>query len=96
MKDALKNGKSGNEYQKALDTFHDILLSQMGDFMLKDEVIEFVYKGKDQLGISVRMQQMQYMNSADLRRRLVAVYVGDKTVTPELRSILKRALLDPK
>ena len=83
---ASKNNKKS--YKVALKEFQSILLSQMGGSMKKKDKIEFTYRKKDQLCISVKAKSPECVENDELRKRLVNVYAGEESVVPELQAVL--------
>ena len=84
---ASKNRKKG--YKTALEKFQSILVGQVeGSGLKKGERIEFIYRKKDSLCISVNSRPPECVDSEDLRRRLLNVYAGEESVVPEIPKVL--------
>lgn len=86
--EALASKNNKKSYKAALKQFQSILLSQMGGSMKKKDKIEFTYRKKDQLCISVNAKSPECVESDDLRKRLANVYAGEDSVVPELQAVL--------
>ena len=56
--------------------------------MKKKDKIEFTYRKKDQLCISVKAKSPECVENDELRKRLVNVYAGEESVVPELQAVL--------
>ena len=84
--------KGRRNYKEALDMFQTMLLKQIsnkGDSVKKKDTIEFTYRNKALLCLSVNNQPPECVENADLRTRLLNVYAGEESVVPTLRSILQ-------
>ena len=86
--EALASKNNKKSYKAALNQFQTILLSQMGDGMKRKDLIEFTYRKKDQLCVSVKGKNAECLVNDDLRKRLVNVYAGEGSVVPELQKVL--------
>jgi len=82
----------GDKYKKSLEDFEKILLDGIGDGGVQNnDVIDFVLKGKSEIGVAVRGKLGGFVNSGELRDKLIEVYTGDKkAVAPEVVKILKK------
>ena len=88
-------GARNKEYTLAVELFKKRINAQVDDrkdFKPGDE-IEFLYFGSLKLGISVRGMPVTFVNNADLRRRLLNIFAGEKGWCSELPSTLRKAYL---
>ena len=86
--EALASKSNKKSYKAALNQFQSILLSQMGSGMRLRDKIEFTYRNKVQLCISVNAKSAECVDNDDLRKRLINVYAGEDSVVPELKKVL--------
>ena len=88
-------GARNSEYRQAVDLFKNGIYSELTDNnnLKKNDIIEFMYFGPLKLGISVQGQAPVFVTNADLRRRLLNIFAGDKSVCPELPATLHKAYL---
>lgn len=90
--DALP-GKS-RAYKESLSKFQKLLLDGLGSGGAKSgDVVEFIFRGKDEIGVGVRGSVVGYVKSVELRQKLMDVYAGDKSVAPEVNKILKSTFI---
>jgi hypothetical protein len=97
--DALVSSLSGEgeEYNRALLSFKNVLLSNIGsDGLKKGEELIFVYRGAagTKLDVYLGPNYMGSVESAELRSRLNEVYVGEKTVAPDVPVMLKKLFVN--
>ena len=81
----------GAAYKKELNKFKGVLLEGMGkDGAAKGDVIDFNFNGGASLEIVVRGNSVGTVKSAELKEKLMSVYVNTKkSVAPELVQCLK-------
>jgi hypothetical protein len=83
----------GKAYQSALEKFRQTLLDAIGaNGAAKGDTIDFVLTGRSSNEISVGVNGKSFgsIKNAELRQKLVKIYVGAKSVAPELVDILKK------
>ena len=85
--------KGRRHYSEALDMFKIMLLKQIGNSMKKKDILEFTFRNKALLCLSVNNQPPECVENADLRTRLLNVYAGEQSVVPALREILQTKFL---
>ena len=86
--DALP-GKS-KTYKESLNKFQEILLSGLGkDGAKTGDVVEFVFKGSNEIGVGVRGNVIGWIKNSELRSKLMDIYAGSKSVAPDVPKLLK-------
>mmetsp|Transcript_29495 Transcript_29495/g.42086 ORF Transcript_29495/g.42086 Transcript_29495/m.42086 type:complete len:201 (-) Transcript_29495:190-792(-) len=95
MQEALLSelASKSSSYEKAAKLFIDLLRKVTGDEGIKksDELIFIFHGQEDNVAVSV-LKNAKYggrVDSSELRRSLIEVYVGDSAVAPEVVNILK-------
>ena len=69
--------------------FHDLVLNGMGDGKMKaSEFMTFEWKGEDVIAVTVRGKYVGEMKDVSLAKGVLALYVGQKSVSPSLRNDL--------
>ena len=69
--------------------FHDLVLNGMGDGKMKaSEFLTFEWKGEDVIAVTVRGKYVGEMKDVSLAKGVLALYVGQKSVSPSLRNDL--------
>lgn len=85
--DALAS--TGEEYQQALVSFKSLLSSAFGPIGIKtgDEIV-FGYHGSEDMTVSVKGSVVGTIRNRSLRMKLIDIYAGANSVTPEVVSAL--------
>lgn len=82
------------DYRRSLETFKTILAKQIGvGGMQKGESLEFLFGGLMQMGVAARGQLPEYVDNADLRRRLMNFFAGEESLFPEMPAVLHKQYL---
>lgn len=80
----------GDEYNKALQNFSDILLSAIGaDGMKNNSVLSLTFHGKDGLSISIDDKFVGSLTSGKIRLKLIEIYLGPKPLAPAVVEVIK-------
>ena len=85
--------KGRRNYSEVLDMFKTMLLKQIGNSMRNKDILEFTFRNKALLCLSVNNKPPECVENADLRTRLLNVYAGEQSVVPTLREILRTRFL---
>ncbi len=94
MTDVLGGGNGKEPFRLGVADFRQALSEQVGEEgVQKGDSIEFLFSGMEQLGVAARGGQPSYVKSTDVRRRLLTVYAGSKSITPELPALLESAYI---
>ena len=87
-------GARNKEYRVHIEVFKKALSDQIGvSGMTSGEVLEFLYIGPSRMGVSVRGQKPAFIDNADVRRRLLNYFAGEKAAGQELPATLRAAFL---
>ena len=87
-------GARNKEYRVHIEVFKKALSDQIGGSgMTSGEELEFLYIGPSRMGVSVRGQKPAFIDNADVRRRLLNYFAGEKAAGQELPATLRAAFL---
>jgi len=74
--------------KKVLEAFQSALLTQMNGSVATGDIIEFHLTGKDNVSVRVRDNTPILVKGETLKTRLVGIYTGEKSIVPDMVTIL--------